>query len=142
MISMALAMHNTRTALPESNSAPGSKPTARKVRRRPAHTSLDARTWQFKLLQKIRAELLAHVGPSPSFAQKALIERAAWLSVYVAEMDAKAKAGEIMSDHAARQYLAWSNALARTLARLGPQAKAGKPDLASYVASRATQAAA
>jgi hypothetical protein len=130
-------MHSNTTAAPEQPQNSAAKRPRPKVRRRPKHTALDARTWQFQLLTKTKAELLAHIGPSPSITQKALAERAAWLTVYVAEMDAKATAGEFMSDHASRQYLAWSNALARTLARLGPPAKAGKADLASYIQGRA-----
>jgi hypothetical protein len=48
-----------------------------------------------------------------------LIERAAWLTLHVAQLDAKATATGGMTDHAARQYLAWSNSLTRTLRELG-----------------------
>jgi hypothetical protein len=124
--------------LPEQSPAVTTKSPARKPRRRPAHTSLDARSWQFKLLQKTKADLLAHAGGKPSITARALIERAAWLTVYVAEMDAKARAGELMSAHASHQYLAWSNSLARTLSRIGFQDAASQtPSLADHIARRA-----
>jgi hypothetical protein len=105
-----------------------------KVTRRPVGTKLDGRSWEYKLLVKTRAELSAHVG-SPSATQKALIDRAAWLSVYLAKQDARTEAGEFMSDHMSRQYLAWSNSLARTLKLLGLKSAAQQgPDLKAYLA--------
>jgi hypothetical protein len=106
-----------------------------------AFRNLDGRTWEAKLLASTRAELTAHVGGAPSATQRALIDRAAWLTLYLAQMDRRSADLGAMTDHDSRSYLAWSNTLARTLARLGPQAKAAKPDLASYVASRASQVA-
>ena len=97
--------------------------TARKLRpssTRAAPRTLDGRTWQGRLLRETRANLAAHVGGAPNATQRALIDRCAMLTVHVAELDRSALATGAFSDHAARQYLAWSNTLARTLARLGP----------------------
>ena len=135
-------MQQTATA-----AAPDSKPkrtrkAARKLNRRPAHTALDGRTWEYLLLQRTRADLAQHLGGSPSIAQRVLIERAAWLVVYLAQQDAKAKTGELMSEHAARQYLAWTNALTRLMRQLGLQGKAQRgPTLAEYEASKRQAAA-
>jgi hypothetical protein len=59
--------------------------------------------------------------------QIALIDRAAMLTLHLARMDAKAiEAGEF-SDHASRQYLAWSNTLTRTLKALGLEPASARP---------------
>jgi hypothetical protein len=81
---------------------------------------MDLRTKHGRLLRSVRAELLAHVGANPSATQKALIDRAAWLSLHVAMLDAKAiAAGGMPTEHDSRQYLAWSNTLTRTLSAIG-----------------------
>jgi hypothetical protein len=59
--------------------------------------------------------------------QKALIERAARLTLYVEMMDARALKAGGMTDHDARMYLAWSNTLTRTLRDLGIKSAASKP---------------
>jgi hypothetical protein len=69
------------------------------------------------LLRATRARLIEHVGGSPSAVQAELIERAAQLTLKVAQLDAKLDAGS-MTDHDHRHYLAWSNSLTRTLERL------------------------
>jgi hypothetical protein len=82
----------------------------------PSH---DGRSADARLLRKTRAELTAHCGGKPSATQLALIDRAAMLTLHVSKMDLKAvEAGEF-TQHASNQYLAWSNALSRTLAKLG-----------------------
>jgi hypothetical protein len=66
--------------------------------------------------------MVAHVGGKPSATQKALIERAAMLTLHLARMDMRAMEAGDLSDHASRQYLAWSNTLSRTLTQLGLEA--------------------
>lgn len=80
---------------------------------------LDGRTREGRLMRDVRAELTAHVGGKPSATQKALIERAVWLSLHIAQLDAKAAAGRAMTEHDSRTYLAWSNSLTRTLREIG-----------------------
>jgi hypothetical protein len=53
----------------------------------------------------------AHVGGNPNNVQKALIERAARLTLYVELMDAQALVEGTMTERNSRQYLAWVNAL-------------------------------
>jgi hypothetical protein len=72
---------------------------------------LDWRTREGKLLAAARAELTAHVGGNPNNVQKALIERAARLTLYVELMDAEALVAGTMTERNSRQYLAWVNAL-------------------------------
>ncbi len=73
-------------------------------------------------LQRFRADLISHVGGSPTKVQSVLIDRATMLQCHLSRMDATALKDGGMSDHASRQYLAWSNTLARTLVRLGLEA--------------------
>jgi hypothetical protein len=82
-----------------------------------------------------RAELTAHVGGNPNNVQKALIERAARLTLYVEMMDARALAAGTMSERDSRQYLAWSNALRLCLRDLGVKAAPAvlPPDLDGYL---------
>ncbi len=111
--------------------------------RQPAKVpSKDGRSADAVLLRRTKAALSAHVGGKPSATQRALIDRAAQLTLHVARMDAKAMEDGCLSDHASREYLAWSNSLARTLALLGlDAAKASAPSLREYLASKSQRAA-
>lgn len=84
-----------------------------------ALAKMDGRTREARLLRDLRSDLVKHVGGKPSATQRALIDRAAWLSLHVAQMDAKAADGRALTEHDSRTYLAWSNSLTRTLAQLG-----------------------
>lgn len=105
---------------------------------RPASLArLDGRSREARLLAQVRRDLTAHCGGSPSATQGRLIERCAWLSLHVAQLDAKAAAGGALTEHDARTYLAWSNALGRALRDLG--LKGAPPparSLADYLTSR------
>ena len=68
---------------------------------------LDWRTREGKLLAAARAELIAQVGGHPNNVQKALIERAARLTLYIELMDRDAVEAGTMSERNSRQYLAW-----------------------------------
>jgi hypothetical protein len=96
----------------------------------------DGRSADARLMRRVREELTRHVGGNPSATQIALIDRAAMLTLHVSKMDQRAvEAGEF-SDHASRQYLAWSNTLTRTLRQLGLEAaKPAKPDAFEYLAA-------
>jgi hypothetical protein len=97
-----------------------------------------ARTREGKLIRDIRDGLIRHVGGAPSATQRALIERAVMLTVQLARMDAKALADGAMTEHASREYLAWSNTLTRTMKVLGLEGVAEKPtSLSDYISSRA-----
>jgi hypothetical protein len=78
-------------------------------------------------LQAFRADLIRHVGGAPTKVQAVLIDRATMLQCHVSRMDIQALVAGGMSDHASRQYLAWSNTLTRTLARLGLDAAPPPP---------------
>jgi hypothetical protein len=87
--------------------------------RAPSLLRLDGRRREVKLLRQTRAELLGHVGPHPSATQRALVEVAVNLTLYVRLFDSKALAAGGLGERDARQYLAYSNSLTRALARLG-----------------------
>ena len=100
---------------------------------------LDGRTREACLIRDTRKRLIEHVGGSPSAVQLALIDRAAMLTLRVAQLDAKLDAGSL-TDHDHRHYLAWSNSLTRTLAQLGLKgAEPRGPSLAEHLARRAAQ---
>ncbi len=64
-----------------------------------------------------------------------MVDRCAWLSLHVAQLDAKAIEGGGLTDHDHRTYLAWSAALTRTLRQLGLKgAPAPRRSLAEHLA--------
>jgi hypothetical protein len=48
-------------------------------------------------MRRVRAELITHCGGNPTAVQRALIERAAILSLRVEQLDAKIVAGEALT---------------------------------------------
>ncbi|OQP86024.1 hypothetical protein BTR14_13150 [Rhizobium rhizosphaerae] len=93
---------------------------------------LDGRRREAKLMQKVRKELSEHIGGKLTAPQRALIERAAMLTLHLALMDAKVLEEDAgpLSERDSRQYLAWSNALTRIMRDLGADKKPGqKPKL-------------
>lgn len=97
---------------------------------------LDQRTKEARILHDTREELIEHCGGSPSVTQRMLIDRAAQLTLRVAQLDAKLDANAL-SDHDHRHYIAWSNSLTRTLAALGLKPAAARPpSLADYLAAK------
>src|SRR5579863_8986822 len=89
--------------------------------------NLDRRTYEGKLFDEFRAKLLAHVAGSPTVTQAAIIERACWVNLRCAMMDAKVATGAF-TDQDSHVYLAWANTLRRLLEALGLQpASANEP---------------
>jgi hypothetical protein len=99
--------------------------------------NLDGRTVEAKLLRSIRSELTEHLGGKLTAVQRQLVERAAMLTLHVRLFDARAvENGGALSERDGRQYLAYSNALARALKELGVKATAERgPSLAEYLAA-------
>jgi len=98
------------------------------------------RTAEGRLIRDVRADLIKHVGGAPSAPARALIERAVMLTVQLARMDAKALRDGAMSEHASREYLAWSNTLTRTMKALGLKAAPAKPPTLAEVRARGAAA--
>jgi len=101
---------------------------------------MDRRRRESRLIEAIRADLIAHVGSIPSATQKMLIERACSLSLSIALMDARTAAGQSL-DVDAKSYLGWSNALSRTLKLLGLKAAAAAPPSLDDILARGRKAA-
>lgn len=100
--------------------------------------SIDGRSAEARVLARVREELLAHLGSRPSATQRMLVERAAWLTLYVTQLDRKAAQTGSMTEHDSRTYLAWSNSLTRTLGALGLEsAPARVPTIAEIFAAPA-----
>ena len=108
--------------------------------RSPALANLDMRTREGRIIRDTRAALSAHLGGNLSATQRAMVERAAHLSMQVAMLDAKCVAGT-MTHHDGREYLAWTNALTRLLRQLGMKGAADRPpSLADHLAKQAAAA--
>ena len=97
---------------------------------------LDGRTQEAAIMRRARRDLIAHLGGQPSAVQMRLIDRAAMLTLHVDLFDRRAIRNGGLSERDSRSYLAYSNSLARTLARLGPQPAVTRvPSLAEAMAS-------
>ena len=100
-------------------------------------TKLDGRTKSARLIRDMRADLVAHVGGSPSATQRVLIERAVRLAAHLDRMDAEAFDAGGMSEHARKQYLAFDGAMRRAMLALGMDGKPKpKASLREYVNGR------
>jgi hypothetical protein len=106
---------------------------------------LDGRTFEGKLFDAFRGKLLEHVGGSPTVAQAAIIERACWVNLRCAMMDAKVATGDF-TEQDSHVYLAWSNTLRRLLDALGLEPAPARPrtiaDITTEIAARQAGAAA
>jgi hypothetical protein len=92
------------------------------------------RSAEGRLIRDVRADLINHVGGAPSATQRVMIERAVMLTVQLGRMDAKALADGAMSEHASREYLAWSNTLTRTMKALGIKGAADRaPSIKDFI---------
>jgi hypothetical protein len=96
---------------------------------------IDKRCREALFLRRMTEELIEHVGGNPSAAQRALIERAAMLSLRLAMLDQRVIT-DTMSSEVAGEYLAWSNSLTRTMCALGLEAVQQRPSLAQYLSQR------
>jgi hypothetical protein len=106
-----------------------------------ALSKIDGRTREGKLMQETRAELVRHLGGAPTVAQRALIERAVWMTLHLAVMDRRtAEKGGQMTEHDSVRYLAWTNTLTRTIRAIGLRGEGNpqRPSLSDHLAARAT----
>jgi hypothetical protein len=87
-------------------------------------------------MRQVRQDLTQHVAGKPSAVQRAMIERAVWLSLRLAQLDRKIADGKNFTQIDSNCYLAWNNSLVRTLARLGvePKSATSRPSLQSILA--------
>jgi hypothetical protein len=90
-----------------------------------ALAGVDARSREWRYLQKRRADLVAHVGGSPSAIQLQLIERCAILMLRCRMLDRRMMENALTGNDST-QFCAWSNALSRTLVLLDLTVRGGK----------------
>jgi len=104
---------------------------------------LDGRTKTARMLTATRRGLLEHIGGKASVTQAGMIDRAAWLTLRLAQYDARTAKGETLTREETACYASLSSSLARILDRLGTQpAPPPKPKtLADHLAERRGQAA-
>jgi len=105
-----------RPVSPYMISDPGGK--SRGTRRRIVR--VDGRTKEGRLLKNCRKALLKHVGANPSIPQLALIERASWLELRCAVLDAKQIDGTFTA-YDANMFLALVGGLRRLYREIGIQ---------------------
>lgn len=79
---------------------------------------LDGRGRPEQYRRRIVNDLTAQLGGSPTAAQRILTDHSALLALKLALMEERITA-DTMSEHDGRYFLAWTNALTRTLRRLG-----------------------
>ncbi len=97
---------------------------------------IDGRSREAQYMKRARADLIAHVGGTPSAVQRNLIERAVRLMLGLELLDERLTHGQAFTAHDHNHYIAWSNALTRTLARLGMKGEARAPTPAEHLAAR------
>ncbi len=96
---------------------------------------LDRRTKEARQLEATVAELVEHVGGTPTAPQARLIDRIARLELYLAKMDERANAnGGTLSERDSRQYLAWCNSFRLAMRDLGLEKRGkGPPSLQEHL---------
>jgi hypothetical protein len=90
-----------------------------------------------QLYREVVRRLRQHVGGKPNHAQELLIGRIAWLQMHLAHIDERAMQEGGLSPHAVREYLAWSNSIAKLIGRLGLEAaRPQQPTIRDVLARR------
>jgi hypothetical protein len=107
--------------------APTPRPRRTDVSRLPLAWAAGSKTKEGELYRRVVRLLREHVGGKPSHTQELLIGRIAWLQVHLAHIDERAVRDGGLSPHATREYLAWSNTIARMTERLGFQPASTEP---------------
>jgi hypothetical protein len=118
-------------------------PESRLVRRGSLGDVFDARSREGKFLVRVEAELLAPLGPEPSFGQKLLARRAARLALRLELFDEKVAHGKDWTPHDLRAYHALQNGLRlliRELTGLRASPSDALPSLDEIVRSRSGEA--
>jgi hypothetical protein len=96
---------------------------------------VDLRTKEGLIVNRLRRDLVKHVGGKPNVIQRVMIERCCWLQLRVSLLDRKIAAGEAFTEIDNNTYIAWCNALVRTMARLGVVTKrSSRPSLDTILA--------
>jgi hypothetical protein len=113
---------------------------SRVLRRGSLGDQVDGRSKEGRFLRDVERELLAPLGPEPSFGQRLLARRAARLALQLELLDERAAQGKEWSTHDLRAYHAMQNGLRLHVRELGLKAVAANsklPSLDDIVAGRA-----
>jgi hypothetical protein len=119
--------------------------TISKAPRRPARTDAvrlpfrwagASRSREGELYRRVVRQLRDHIGGRPSAAEEMLIGRIAFVQVHLAHIDERALQDGGLSPHATREYLAWSNTVAKLLRSLGLKGAAQKPPTVQEIVAR------
>jgi hypothetical protein len=110
-------------------------PHSRALRRGVVGDQIDGRSREGRFLRACEAELVTHVGGSPSITQRLMIRRAARAMLRLELFDAKLASGN-WSDHDGRTFGGLQNAVRLMLRELGLKAPAKDraPSLAEIAA--------
>jgi hypothetical protein len=100
---------------------------SRLLRRGSLGDQIDGRSKEGRFLRDVERELLAPLGPQPSFGQRLLARRASRLALRLELFDSEAARGKDWSAHDLRTYHALQNGL-RLLVRELADLKVAKPD--------------
>jgi hypothetical protein len=84
-----------------------------------AFSRIDGRCREARFLRARRTELIGYLGGNVNPVQRQLIERAVRLMLHLELLDERLTRESGFNGHDHVQYLAWSNGVVRTLARLG-----------------------
>jgi hypothetical protein len=123
--------------MPQVNTPSTTRSRAIDPQMRPLRWAGKAHTRDGRMFLALRAELVRHSGGTPNAVQRALIDRLAWLQLHLAKMDERMLQSGELSDHAGKQYLAWSNSTARMLVQLGlDAAPVRQPNVQEILAQR------
>ena len=119
-------------------------PYSRGLHRAAIGKIIDGRSEEGRFLRAYEAMLLRHVGSNPSAVMRQLIIRACRLALYVELMDRRSLIAGGMTEHDRNYYLAWSNALRRTLLAIGIEKPSPPPSqtLGDYLAGKSRRRAA
>jgi len=101
--------------------------------------SVDLRTSEGLIVHRLRRELTEHCGGNPSVVQRTIIERCCWLQLRLALMDRKLAKGHDINECDSNSYISWTNALVRTMSRLGvtpPKRSTTRRPLSEILAER------
>jgi hypothetical protein len=94
-------------------------PSSRAIDRGSVGWSIDGRSREGRFLRAYERMLAEHCGGKPSRVQRELIRRCARLALHLELQDERSMLAGEMGDGMSRRYLAWSNALSRSLRLLG-----------------------
>jgi hypothetical protein len=98
-------------------------------------SAIDGRSREGRYLAAVRAQLVAHLGGSPSAPQRMIVDRLAVVALRLALFDEKIIAGSL-TDNDARTYGALHNSFRLLIREIGLKAADARPSLAETFARR------